>query len=884
MSTRQLSDPQQATRDDRNGAMAAPQPAAMSPAAALTAYLHQVRRRVGEIWTAPSQTPPALVQIPDFDQLVAAAGQVDSASPDTAAYIASVVMGLLGRAAAVDCESPPPTTPVFPADHRLHLSMGAEWYWIGAHVDVVNDADPTDTGRIAVLYSIQRQRAVGMTVQALAGWDDTDAQIASAVGTVTVDTTKQTSYVRRLPNIQWTVAGGSAAFSVENEPLLFQCGPDFISGSVDVLPLQMLVDDGQTTLDLTLSNSRMAPGDAFFLQGGTPVPGVTPLPTPGIYYSWPQLDVAGTIRVGGENYTVTGGSGWLDHQLMAASLENSDNAATPVPFIDDPKPFNGWSWQYYNLKNGDAFTLASFQHGELNPVPPVIYGYYLTPDPTGKKWIPSYLVGVMALEDFQAYDVNAGGGPPSQGTGTVSIPTSWSYLLGTAGDAPVKVGLIAQTRKWSDDGTFNNANGGIASELPVDLVDLSVGAPGGGGFGSGVGFGESISFEPVAQYHARALAYLASVGKNGLAGSIQDGETTPSAASLLEPDSNTLPAIVLPADQYGHVGAPTEWWWHVGTLQTADGREFGFEVNACGVLDAMVFTEIAIADVDKQIHYQIVNDQAYDEAWAETDLTKPWYVRITGPDGDPGNGAVSMTAIDGNPLNMAVNATFTDAAKGTSCRIDLNLLQQGPPLLVWGTGCQVLVPGIDPIKGNNYYYSLTNLQASGSITIGTEVFEVTGLTWMDHEYGAFPDPGPGQKNVWTLQDMQLSNGLHLSNYTKFGVAPCDGVAMPSTATLLLPGGESWFVETTTTPSDAMSINGTTYFATYTIRMRTLGRSHIQFVVRNICPNQVFVDPMKFNSGYEGVAEADMFLAVEVAPKYWVELNVSSGTAWIEQSL
>ncbi len=31
-------------------------------------------------------------------------------------------------------------------------------------------------------------------------------------------------------------------------------------------------------------------------------------------------------------------------------------------------------------------------------------------------------------------------------------------------------------------------------------------------------------------------------------------------------------AISLPKDQYAHTGAPTEWWWHVGTLKSKDGR------------------------------------------------------------------------------------------------------------------------------------------------------------------------------------------------------------------------------------------------------------------------------------------------------------------------
>jgi predicted secreted hydrolase len=478
----------------------------MKASVAFATYLQQVRRRVGEIWTAPSAPKsPALDQIPNFDQLVAAAAGIDPSHPERSAYIVSVATSLLGRASSVDSENPPPTSPVFPADHRMHLSMGAEWYWVGAHLQVTNAADPTDTGRIAVLYSIQRRRAVGLTVQALAGWDDTAAQIASAVGTVTVETKTEKSYHRRLPNIQWTAVGGSAQFSAVNEPLLFRCGPDSVTGSVDVLPLKMVMDDGKLSVKLTMSNSRMAAKDAFFLQGGVPVPGVTPLPTPGIYYSWPQLEVAGTIGVAGKVYNITGGSAWLDHQLMATSLVNANNAPTPLPFVDDPTPLNGWSWQEFNLKDGNAFTLASFQQGTLNLTPSVYYGFYLTPDLKNAKWIASPLIGTMTLKDFKTFSTNAGGGPPSQGPGTVSLPTAWTYLLASPGPTPLV--LAAGTTKWDGDGTFNNANGGLASELPVDLVEFSIGVPS----TTGVGFGETISFEPVPQNHARALAYLASV-------------------------------------------------------------------------------------------------------------------------------------------------------------------------------------------------------------------------------------------------------------------------------------------------------------------------------------------------------------------------------------
>src|SRR5437588_4485088 len=49
------------------------------------------------------------------------------------------------------------------------------------------------------------------------------------------------------------------------------------------------------------------------------------------------------------------------------------------------------------------------------------------------------------------------------------------------------------------------------------------------------------------------------------------GEPTPVHASKV--------VLSLPKDMYLHVGAPTEWWWSIGTLRSGS-RLFGFEINA----------------------------------------------------------------------------------------------------------------------------------------------------------------------------------------------------------------------------------------------------------------------------------------------------------------
>lgn len=342
------------------------------------------------------------------------------------------------------------------------------------------------------------------------------------------------------------------------------------------------------------------------------------------------------------------------------------------------------------------------------------------------------------------------------------------------------------------------------------------------------------------------------------------------------PDS--VPLISLPADQYAHSGAPTEWWWHVGTLTSADGRKFGFEINATGMSD-FAFTQIEITDVQKQCNYQKVNPIIpCPTNWAQYDQAKPWNVQLPGSASNPVDGSILMQAIDGNPLNMTVNASFLDTASNTPCQLQLNLYQQGAPLLVFGTGCQLLVnpSGTTPLTRNNYYYSLTHLQASGTITIGNEVIEVTGLTWMDHEYGAFPRATPGQPVIWLLQDIQLSNGLHLSNFTNFGVIPKENVPMKSNATILFQNGESVYVETMTTPMGPtfISSKGVEYYLKFIVEINSPKLTGT-FEVNSLYPDQLFKDGEGADV-YEGVGSCQaLFDKSEV---------IVSGTAWIEQNL
>jgi predicted secreted hydrolase len=333
------------------------------------------------------------------------------------------------------------------------------------------------------------------------------------------------------------------------------------------------------------------------------------------------------------------------------------------------------------------------------------------------------------------------------------------------------------------------------------------------------------------------------------------------------------PYIELPKDQYAHAGAAAEWWWHIGTLKSGN-RVFGFEVNAAGFQNAAgkyLLSFIMITDVAAGTHYQQITlfDGASD--WAETDSEKPWKVRL----GEAGAaGAIAMDASPANPLHMRIQASFCDAGTKTGIGIKLDLKQahSRPPLLVWGDGRspQPVNPhGHDPLQNYNYYYSLTDLAATGTVQIGGESFAVTGLTWMDHEYGAWP-----QSVMWALQDVQLDNGIRLSNFTKPNTPLKGGVSVESNVTVLWPDGSCTFENSVTTPHGPgwKGPSGTLYYSKIDVDIPAL---NAHFTVTSLLPGQEFWNPqLPHTQVYEGVAVAQGIF----------EGRAFSGTAWNEQHL
>jgi predicted secreted hydrolase len=435
--------------------------AKMTPGEALTAWLDEI----------PGYLQPA----PDVWALMR-----EVAAKVSTAQQAAVLYTMLGEAQSWG-QAPAPTSVQFPQDHRMHLKSGSEWYWLSCHLDAQGPKGPV---RIAILQSMERLRLLSQAAQAKAEWTDEECQVLWNAVTVVVSGPDGSSITRRTPNTQWSVLGGHVVWP--GELFEFAVGPDSQSGSVNVLPLHVKVDDRDNiTLDLQLFTDMPATS-AFFLQGEA---GITPV-IPGIYYSWPQLKAFGRVAVGDQTYEGAGGA-WLDHQLMVPPV--------PAPGTPTVPGFNGWSWCEFNLANGDSFTAAAFQKGALSVNDLVPYGFYLRR--AGDAWNAEPILGGMAIDQFI----------PT--LNQVIQPTTWSYTATNApGSAAAPFDVVISAAPWILDGSFVTGDLGTPSEVPVSvaLVDRAVGANGVplGQALTGVGYCESVSYEPRAAYMARAEAFL----------------------------------------------------------------------------------------------------------------------------------------------------------------------------------------------------------------------------------------------------------------------------------------------------------------------------------------------------------------------------------------
>jgi predicted secreted hydrolase len=118
-----------------------------------------------------------------------------------------------------------------------------------------------------------------------------------------------------------------------------------------------------------------------------------------------------------------------------------------------------------------------------------------------------------------------------------------------------------------------------------------------------------------------------------------------------------------------------------------------------------------------------------------------------------------------------------------SLAIDLLLTDRKGPVLQGDNGYSQK----GPEPGNaSYYYSQTRLASSGAVQVGDALYQVDGLSWMDHEFSTSA-LAPDQVG-WDWFALQLDDGSEL---TVFQIRKADGSVDPfSSGTLVAPDGSA----------------------------------------------------------------------------------------------
>ncbi|MDH5641793.1 MAG: carotenoid 1,2-hydratase, partial [Nitrospira sp.] len=237
-----------------------------------------------------------------------------------------------------------------------------------------------------------------------------------------------------------------------------------------------------------------------------------------------------------------------------------------------------------------------------------------------------------------------------------------------------------------------------------------------------------------------------------------------------------------PKDHGSHPGYRTEWWYYTGHLQAKNGRTFGFEVTffrraippeeiktlpSQWSVTQLYFAHFALTDVSGRrfLYSEKVSRAGLGKAGADESRLRVW--------------------IDDWRAEMPADPSAAHRVFARSDEFTLTLtLQPAKPPVIHG------IDGISQ-KGEeqgqaSHYYSFTRLMTTGSLTVGADRFDVTGLSWMDHEFGS----ADLNKDLvgWDWFSIQLADDSELMLYR---MRRRDGSSDPvSSGTVISPNGQT----------------------------------------------------------------------------------------------
>jgi predicted secreted hydrolase len=210
--------------------------------------------------------------------------------------------------------------------------------------------------------------------------------------------------------------------------------------------------------------------------------------------------------------------------------------------------------------------------------------------------------------------------------------------------------------------------------------------------------------------------------------------------------------VQLPRDHGNHPAQKIEWWYFTGNLQAKSGEELGYQLT---------FFRIGVDAAQANPSPWAVRD-LHMVHFAVSDLSGKRYFHAQRLD-RPGPGLCGIAADTLHVWHEDWKATLDERggihlkAQDPKFSLDVKLASPAQPPLLHGENGYSR-KGSQP--GNaSIYYSLTQLATEGSIRLEGKDYQVSGKTWMDHEFGtSFLEPG---QRGWDWFALHLDNGADL---------------------------------------------------------------------------------------------------------------------------
>ncbi len=187
-------------------------------------------------------------------------------------------------------------------------------------------------------------------------------------------------------------------------------------------------------------------------------------------------------------------------------------------------------------------------------------------------------------------------------------------------------------------------------------------------------------------------------------------------------------SLVFPKDHGKHPNFQTEWWYFTGNVESGGSRRWGFQLTFFrrSLLKEPVGTKSSwdVRDV-------------YPAYFALTDVQSDrfFHTELLSREG-PGlaNAAVNDLKVHVRDWSASREDNHIRLkARENGHALDLLLISEKPPVLHGKAGYSRKG---DTRQQASYYYSLTRLKATGTLTFEGASHQVQGLAWMDHEFGS----------------------------------------------------------------------------------------------------------------------------------------------------